>query len=78
MDLNSILNKFNSVKTVKDLVISILIFFLIDCVCGVVIGFLGRIPVAGAIFTLLGGLIGILCLVGIVLSILGYVKNNSK
>lgn len=78
MDLNSILNKFNSVKTVKDLVISILIFFLIDCVCGVIIGILGKLPVIGLVLSLLGGLIGILCLVGIVLSILGYVKNNSK
>lgn len=78
MDLNKILKKFNSVKTVKDLLISIIVFVLIDAVCGLVIGFLGKIPVVGIILSLVGAVIGILCLVGIVLSIVGFIKNNTK
>ncbi len=76
--LQNVLNKFNSVKTVKDLVISIVVFLLIDVICGLVIGFLCKIPVLGIIFTIIGSVVGILCLVGIVLSILGFLKNNAK
>lgn len=76
--LQNVLNKFNSVKTVKDLVISIVVFLLIDAICALVIGFLCNIPVLGIIFTIIGSVVGILCLVGIVLSILGFLKNNAK
>jgi hypothetical protein len=47
---------------------------LIDVVCGFVIGLLVKIPVIGILFTLVGSLVGLYALVGIVLTILVYLK----
>ena len=47
---------------------------LIDIVCGFVIGLLAKIPILGIIFSLLGSIVGLYALVGIVLSILVFVK----
>ena len=55
-------------------IISLIIYVVIDIVCGVVIGLLAAIPIIGIIFSLLGSLIGLYALVGIVLSILVFVK----
>lgn len=76
--LQKILNKFNTVKTVKDLVISLLIFLIAPSVIGFVAGLLHAIPVIGTIAGIISWLFGILCFVGIVLSIFGFVKNNAK
>lgn len=76
--LQNILNKFNSVKTVKDLVISLLIFLIAPVIVGFVAGLLSVIPIVGLIAAILSWLFGILCFVGIVLSILGFLKNNAK
>ncbi|MGN1085358.1 MAG: hypothetical protein ACI4QX_10150 [Lachnospiraceae bacterium] len=78
MNVKDILNKFNSVKTVKDLIISLLIFIIVPAVLGVVTGLLSWIPVIGWVLGIITTLIGILCLVGIILSILGFLKNNAK
>ena len=58
----------------KDFIIALVIYVLIDVVCGVVISLLAQIPVLGIVFSLLGSLIGLYALVGIVLSILVVVK----
>ena len=76
--LQNILNKFNSVKTVKDLVISILIFLIAPVIVGFVAGLLSVIPIIGLISRIISWAFGILCLVGLILSILGFVKNNVK
>lgn len=76
--MNNILDKFNSVKTVKDLVIALLVFILIPAVLGVVTGLLAWIPVIGWLLGIFSSLVGLLCLVGIILSILGFLKNNAK
>lgn len=55
-------------------IISLVIYVLIDVVCGVVIGLLAKLPIIGIIFSLLGAVIGLYALVGIVLSILVFVK----
>ncbi|MBQ8359943.1 MAG: hypothetical protein IJ030_00630 [Oscillospiraceae bacterium] len=55
-------------------IITLIIYVLIDVVCGFVIGLLAKIPVLGIIFGLLGSLVGLYALVGIVLSILVFVK----
>ena len=62
------------VSEVKDLVISIIVYALIDVVCGVLIGLLAKIPLIGILFSLVGTLIGIYATAGIVLSILVFVK----
>lgn len=59
---------------VKAFIISLVIYVLIDIVCGFVIGLLAKIPVLGIIFSLLGSLVGLYALVGVVLSILVFVK----
>lgn len=76
--MNNILNKLNSVKTVKELVISLLTFILIPAVLGLITGLLSGIPVIGWILGIISFLVGIVCLVGIILSILGFIKNNAK
>ena len=55
-------------------IITLLIYILIDVVCGFVIGLLVKIPVIGIIFTLVGSLVGLYALVGVVLSILIFAK----
>lgn len=76
--LKNVLNKFNSVKTIKDLVISLLVFIIAPAIVGWVASLLGGIPVVGTVVGILAWLFGILCFIGIVLSILGFVKNNLK
>ena len=76
--LKNILNKFNTVKTVKDLVISILIFLIAPAIVGFVAGLLHAIPLVGTIAAIISWAFGILCFIGLILSILGFVKNNVK
>lgn len=59
---------------VASLVITLLIYVLIDVVCGFIIGRLVNIPVIGILFTLVGSLVGLYALVGIILTILVYLK----
>ena len=62
------------VEEVKSFIISLVVYVLIDVVCGLVIGLLAKIPLIGIIFSLVGTIIGLYALVGIVLSILVFVK----
>ena len=60
---------------VKALVISILIYIVIDIVCGVLCAVLGIIPLLGSIAAwVLGTVVGIYTTVGIVLSVLSFLK----
>ena len=62
------------VEEIKSFIISLVIYAGIDVVCGFVIGLLAKIPLIGIIFSLIGSIVGIYALVGIVLSILVFVK----
>lgn len=55
-------------------IITLIVYVLIDVVCGFVLGLLSAIPILGIIFGLLGTLVGLYAFVGIVLSILVFVK----
>ena len=55
-------------------IITLIIYVLIDVVCGFVIGLLAKIPVLGIIFGMLGSLVGLYALVGVILAILVFVK----
>lgn len=55
-------------------IITLIIYILIDVVCGVVIGLLAKLPIIGIIFGLIGSLVGLYALAGIVLAILVFVK----
>ena len=55
-------------------IITLIVYVLIEVVCGFVLGLLSAIPILGIIFGLLGTLVGLYAFVGIVLSILVFVK----
>lgn len=66
-------NAFKATE-LKDLIIALVIYVLIDVVCGFVIGLLAKIPLIGILFSILGSVIGLYALVGIILSVLVFVK----
>lgn len=57
-------------KTNSDLIISILLYILIDVLAGVVIAVTSAVPVLGWIVRIVLGLAGLYALIGIVLAIL--------
>ncbi len=61
-------------KEINDLIVALIIYVVIDVVCGVVIGLLSLIPIIGLIFILLGSLVGLYAFIGIVLSLLVFFK----
>ena len=65
---------FKEKKDVAALIINILLYLVGDIVAGAVIGLLASIPVIGIVFSLVGSLVGLYCLVGLVLSCLDYFK----
>ena len=58
------------VKNWTDLIISLLIYIVIGAVAGVVLGFLGGIPVLGLVFNLIGWVLSLYTTAGMVLSVL--------
>ena len=58
----------------KDFIIALIIYVLIDIVCGFVIGLLAKIPLIGILFSILGAVVGLYALIGVVLSLLVFVK----
>lgn len=61
-------------KDTTAFIVTLIIYLVISVVCGVVIGFLGKLPLIGILFTILGSLIGLYTFIGIVLAILVFVK----
>ena len=55
-------------------IITLVIYVLIDIVCGFIVGLLALLPIIGIIFGLIGSLVGLYAFVGIVLSILVFLK----
>lgn len=58
----------------KSFIIVLVIYLLIDIVCGFVIGLLAKLPILGIIFSLLGSVVGLYALIGIILSVLVFAK----
>lgn len=65
---------FTKKKSLGDLIVNIIVYLLAGVLGGILIGLLGGIPVIGLVFKLLGGLIDFYVLVGIILSVLDYMK----
>ena len=61
-------------KDVIALVINIVLHIIADAIAGLVIGFLGALPLIGWVFALVGSIIGLYFLVSLVLSILDYLN----
>lgn len=55
-------------------IITLIIYAVIDVVCGFIIGLLAKLPIIGVIFGLLGSLVGLYAIIGIVLAILVFLK----
>lgn len=61
-------------KELTPFIIALLVYAVIDVVCGFVIGLLAKIPLIGILFSLVGTVVGLYAFVGIVLAILVFVK----
>ena len=59
-------------KSMKDLIVSILIYMAINIVGGLVFGLLSAIPLIGFVFSLISGLPGIYTLAGVILASLHF------
>lgn len=59
-------------KTMKDLIVSILIYMAINIVGGFVCALLSGIPLIGFVFSLLSGALGIYTLAGVILASLHF------
>lgn len=66
-------NAFKATE-LKAFIIALAVYLVIDIVCGFVIGLLAKIPLIGIIFSILGAVVGIYALIGIILSVLVFVK----
>ncbi len=55
-------------------IVSLLIYVILGAICGFVIGILSKIPLIGILFSILGTVIGLYTLIGIILTILVFVK----
>ena len=66
-------NAFKATE-VNNFIVALIIYAVIDVVCGVIIGLLAKLPIIGILFSLLGSVTGLYATGGIVLSILVFVK----
>lgn len=65
---------FQAKKDIAALVINIIVYIVVGAVAGLLIGILAKIPVLGVIIGLVGGLVDLYVLIGLVLSVLDYLK----
>lgn len=61
-------------KQTNDFIVSLIIYAAIAIVGGAIIGLLAKLPIIGLIFSIVGAIVDLYALVGIVLSILVFVK----
>ena len=59
---------------VKSLIIALVIYAVIACVAGFVLGLLSIIPILGFIFRVISWVIELYCVAGIILAILVFIK----
>ena len=62
------------VKDITALVVALIIYIVGGAVLGVVFGLLAKIPLIGILFGIVGWAVGVYCFVGIVLSVLDFLK----
>ncbi len=61
-------------KELNDLIKALIIYVVIDIVCGLVIGLLTKLPIVGFLFVIIGGIAGLYALGGIIISLLVFFK----
>ena len=62
------------VRDLTELVVSLVIYLIGGLICGLIIGFLASIPIIGFLFSLVGAVLGVYSFMGIILSVLVYLK----
>ncbi len=60
--------------TTNNLVVTIIVYIVVSAVVGLVLGLLAKIPLIGWIFSIVSGLVGLYCFIGIVLVVLVFLK----
>jgi len=61
-----------NIKDLSSLIIRILIFLVMDIICGTVIGLFASLPAVGFIFAAVGSIVGLYFLTSIVIAVLDY------
>lgn len=65
---------FKQDKNIVELIVNLLIYIVVGAVIGFAIGVFASIPILGWVFSICGGLVELYVLVGIVLSVLSFLK----
>ena len=74
MDLKKIFPHAMQARSVKGLIIALLIYAVVSFVGGVIHGIVGGIPLVGFVIGIIGWALGIYCTVGIIISILVFLN----
>ncbi len=61
-------------KDLNALIVALIVYVVVDVLCGAVIGLLAKIPLIGLVFGILGTVIGLYAFIGIVLVLLVFFK----
>ena len=65
---------FKTKESVGSLIVNVIIYLIVGALAAVAIGILAKIPLVGWIVGICGGLVDLYVVIGIVLSILDYLK----
>ena len=74
MDLKKIFPHAMQARSVKGLVIAILIYAVVSFVAGSIHGLIGGIPLIGLVVGVVGWVLGVYCTVGIIISVLVFLN----
>ncbi|MBR4027817.1 MAG: hypothetical protein IKJ01_09790 [Lachnospiraceae bacterium] len=72
MDLRKIFPYSFRANDIKGLVITILLYMVADFICGLIVSFLGGLPLVGIAFRLIGWIAGVYFCVATILAVLNY------
>lgn len=61
-------------RDVRSLVVTLITYAIFSFIAGIVLGLLSGIPILGIIFSVIGWMVELYCVVGIVLAILVFLK----
>ena len=74
MDLKKIFPHAMQARSLKRLIIAIIIYAVVSFICGTIHGLVGGIPLIGFVFGIVGWALGIYCTVGIIISVIVFLN----
>ena len=74
MDLKKIFPHAMQARSLKGLIIAILIYAVVSFIGGIIHGIIGGIPLVGLVVGIIGWALGIYCTVGIIISVLVFLN----